>query len=108
MSPLEKQSAVHIVQRYDKNAWSVECCHDLMRALKVCLADLPSLQPCIFVVIKHPSHIQRDDVDDETLVDDPVEDKVAAVERRRETTTTGLSIFERRPEGLCGLVSFNH
>ena len=37
MSPSEKQSAVDIVQRYDKNAWSVECCHDLMRALKVSL-----------------------------------------------------------------------
>ena len=108
MSPLEKQSAVDIVQRYDKNAWSVECCHNLMRALQVSLADLPSLQPCIFLAIEHPSHIQRGVVAEETLVDDRVEDEVAAVECQRETATAGLSMFERRPEGLHGLASFNH
>ena len=82
MSPLEKQSAVDIVQRYDKNAWSVECCHVLMRALKASLSGLTSLQPCIFLAIEHPSHIQRGVVNDDTLVDDPVKEEVAAVERQ--------------------------
>ena len=79
-----------------------------MRALKVSLADLPSLQPCIFLAIEHPSHVQHSVVDGETLVDDPVEDEVAAVEHRQEMTTAGLSMFKRQPEGLRGLASFNH
>jgi len=62
------------------------------------------------VMIEDPSHIQRSVVADEMLVDALVEEEVAAVERQQqqETATTGLSTFERRPEGLTGLASFNH
>ena len=71
-----------IVQRYKKNAWSIESCHNLARALKVSLSDLTPLQPCIFLAIKHLSHIQRNVEDNETLVDTPAKEEVAAVERQ--------------------------
>ena len=62
------------------------------------------------MMIEDPSHIQRSVVADEMLVDAPFEEEVAAVERQQqqETATAGLSTFQRRPEGLTGLDSFNH
>ena len=41
--PVEKKSAVEIVKNFDNNAWSIECCRELMAALKVNISVIP---PC--------------------------------------------------------------
>ncbi len=61
MSLDKKKIAVPIVQRFaGDNAWSPECCRKLMDKVGVKLADLTALQPCIFLLIKNSTHLDRD------------------------------------------------
>jgi hypothetical protein len=54
MPPGDKKTAVAIVEHFGKDTWSVECCRELtIKALKISLADLTMLQPCIFLAIDH-------------------------------------------------------
>ena len=43
MFPVEKKAAVEIVKMFDNNAWGIECCNELMAALKVNISDITSL-----------------------------------------------------------------
>ena len=72
------------------------------------LPDLTSLQPCIFLAIEFPLHIERGLVEDEEAALTVVAARVASIEEQRATATTGLSMFERRPEGLHGMTAFLH
>ncbi len=59
MPPVDKKTAVAIFEHFDKDAWSVECCGELIKALKISLADLTFLQPCIFLAIDNPLNLDR-------------------------------------------------
>ena len=59
MIPVEKKAAFDIVNFFDNNAWGIECCRELMAALKVNLSDIISLQPAIFLAIDNPTHVDR-------------------------------------------------
>jgi hypothetical protein len=59
MPPVDKKTAVTIVQRFSDNAWGLDCCSALITALKIKLSDLTTLQPCIFLAIDNPSHLDR-------------------------------------------------
>jgi hypothetical protein len=59
MPPVDKKTAVAIVQRFSDNAWGLDCCSALITALKIKLSDLTTLQPCIFLAIDNPSHLDR-------------------------------------------------
>jgi hypothetical protein len=50
---------VAIIEHFGKDAWSVECCGELIKALHINLAELTSLQPCIFLAIVNPLHLDR-------------------------------------------------
>ncbi len=66
MSPDNKKTAVAIVQRFaGDNAWS------LMNKVGLRLANLTVLQPCIFLAIKDPTHLDRgfEDIFDEIVTD---------------------------------------
>ena len=108
MSLAQKQSAVDIVQAFHKNAWDVDCCHALTKALNCNVSDLPTLQPCIFLAMEHPSHIERGIVEQATLTSGIVEDEVAEIESQRVTASSGLLEFVRIPEGVKGLDLLNH
>ena len=79
-----------------------------MQALKVNLSDLTSLQPCIFLAMEFPSHIKRGLVKVEESDETVAEARVASIEEQQATSTTGLSMFERRPEGLHGMGAFRN
>lgn len=79
-----------------------------MQALNVNLSDLTSLQPCIFLAMEFPLHIERGLVEDEEAALTVVAARVASIEEQRATATTGLSMFERRPQGLHGMTAFWH
>jgi hypothetical protein len=59
MPPVDKKTAVAIVQQFSDNAWGLDCCSALITALKIKLSDLTTLQPCIFLAIDNPSHLDR-------------------------------------------------
>ena len=112
MLPAEKTLAVKIVKKYGKNAWNVDCCRELSSRLKVKLAELPSLQPCIFLAMEYPSHLERGLVSDKDEVVGPSNDKDAATINRIESSRLkadhGLTMFQRIPEGLKGEELLDH
>ena len=59
MPPVDKKTAVDIVQRFSGNDWGLDCCSALITALKIKLSDLTTLQPCIFLAVDNPSHLDR-------------------------------------------------
>ncbi len=59
LTSTHKKTEVAIVEHFGKDAWSVECCGELIKALKITLADLTLLQPCIFLAIDNPLHLDR-------------------------------------------------
>jgi hypothetical protein len=59
MPPVDKKTAVDIVQRFSDNDWGLDCCSALITALKIKLSDLTTLQPCIFLAVDNPSHLDR-------------------------------------------------
>ena len=79
-----------------------------MQLLKVDLTDLTPLQPCIFLAIEIPSHIQQGGVDKSQLTDATVKDKISAIKEQRETVCAVLSMFERQPERLTDMDAFWH
>ena len=79
-----------------------------MQALNVNLSDLTSLQPCIFLAMEFPLRIERGLVEDEEAALTVVAARVASIEEQRVTATTGMSMFERRPQGLHGMTAFWH
>jgi len=87
---------------------NVECCHELMQALKVNLSDLTSLQPCIFLAMEFPLRIERCLVEDEEAALTVVAARVASIEEQQVTAMTGLSMFEQRTQGLHGMTAFWH
>jgi len=56
--------------------------------------------------MEFPSHIKRGLVKVEESDETVVEARVASIEEQQATSTTGLSMFERRPEGLHGMGAF--
>ena len=78
MSLAQKQAAVNVVKRFDKNAWNVDCCYELTKAMNVNISDLNSLQPTIFLAIEFPEHIKRGIVDKASLTPSIVEKEVLA------------------------------
>ena len=53
-----------------------------MQALKVNLSDLTSLQPCIFLAMDFPSHIERGIAEDEEADETVMDVKVASIEEQ--------------------------
>ena len=111
MLPVEKKAAVEIVKKFDNNAWGIECCRELMFALKVNLSDITSLQPDIFLAIYNPTHVDRGIVYEKTeLSEEQAEDAriFEVVESNRAKANSRLSMMERRPPGLKGIELFKH
>ena len=63
----QKQAAVDVVKLFNKNAWDVDCCYELTKAMNVNVSDLNALQPAIFLAMEFPEHIERDVVDEASL-----------------------------------------
>ena len=96
--PVEKKAAVEIVKIFDNNTWGIECCCELMAALKVNLSDITSLQPAIFLAIDNPTHVDRGIVYEKpVLSEEQAEDAriVEVVESNRAKANSGLSMMER-------------
>jgi hypothetical protein len=54
MPPDDRKTAVAIDEDFGEDAWSVEFCEDLIKALQISLADLTLLQHCILLRIGKP------------------------------------------------------
>ena len=113
MSPEQKRAAVSIVEKFGNNAWNIECCAELVKELSVKMSDLTSLQPAIFVAMENPSHLDRgvEEDDDPSLVEprDPEGAAIVdAVEANRAKASSGLSMFQRFPNGMTGMDLFFH
>ena len=107
--PVEKKAAVQIVKTFDNNAWGIECCRELMAALKVNVSDITSLQPDIFLAIDNPTHVDRGILYEKPeLSEEQAEDAriVEVVESNRAKANSGMSMMERRPPGLKGIELF--
>jgi hypothetical protein len=107
MSPDEKRRAVAIVEEYGGNAWNVDCCRQLSRELSVPMSQLNQLQPCIFLAIEHPGHLDRGI---EELEETPTElhPEVVAAEAARANATHDLSLYQLKPAGLKGEELLTH
>ena len=101
MSPEEKRKAVGIVNKYEGNAWGLDCCVELSTELAIPIKDLNQLQPCIFCAIDDPSHLDRGVEEDAPLPTD-VPPEVAAAEEARNDATAGLSFYLAKPDGVKG------
>jgi hypothetical protein len=112
MPPVEKKTAVAIVEHFGEDAWSVECCGEFIKALKISLADLTLLQPCIFLAIDNYLHLDSglEEVIDKITVNAPNADEsaIAAIESVRNEANTGLKMMQRNPDGLIGIELFEH
>jgi hypothetical protein len=112
MPPVDKKTAVAIVEHFGEDARSVECCGELIKALKICLADLTLLQPCIFLAIDNPLHLDRglEEVIDKITVNAPNADvsAIAAIETVCNKANTGLKMMQHNPDGLTGIELFEH
>jgi type II secretory pathway component PulJ len=115
MAPTDKQTAVDIVKRHGQNAWDINCIHELVTTLKVPMSELVALQTCIFLAIENPSHINRGLVEDEDedsssahAVAPVINQEVAEAEANRKNALSGLSLFQRKPEGMTGMDAFYH
>ena len=113
MSPVDKKTAATIVQRFTDNAWGLDCCSALITALKIKMSDLTTLQPCIFLAIDNPSHLDRgfEEVIDRIVAGDVAtkdQAAIAAIETIREKANTGLHMMQRNPDGVKGMDLFEH
>ena len=113
MSPVDKKTAATIVQRFTDNAWGLDCCSALITALKIKMSDLTTLQPCIFLAIDNPSHLDRgfEEVIDRIVAGDVAtkdQAAIAAIETIREKANTGLHMMQRNPNGVKGMDLFEH
>jgi len=110
MSPVDKKTAATIVQRFTDNAWGLDCCRALITALKIKMSDLTTLQPCIFLAIENPSHLDRglEEVIDRIDVATKDQATIAGIESIRKKATTGLHMMQRNPDGLKGMDLFEH
>ncbi len=112
MPPVEKKTVVAIVEHFGEDAWSVECCGELIKALKISLADLTLLQPCIFLAIDNPLHLDRglEEVIDKisAYALDADESAFATIESVRNKANTGLKMMQCNPDGLTGIELFEH
>ena len=109
MLPVDKKAAVEIVKKFDNNAWGIECCRELMAALKVNLSDITSLQPAIFLAIDNSTHVDRGIVYEKPeLSEEQAKDAriVEVVESNRAKSNSGLSMMERQPPVLKGVELF--
>jgi hypothetical protein len=110
MSPVDKKTAATIVQRFTDNAWGLDCCSALITALKIKMSDLTTLQPCIFLAIDNPSHLDRglEEVIDRIVVATKDQAAIAAIESIREKATAGLHMMQRNNDGVKGMDLFEH
>jgi hypothetical protein len=113
MPPVDKKTAVTIVQRFYDNAWGLDCCSALITALKIKLSDLTTLKPCIFLAIDNPSHLDRglEEVMDRIVAGDVAtkdQAAIAAIETIREKANPGLHMMQRNPDGVKGMDLFEH
>jgi hypothetical protein len=113
MLPVDKNTAAAIVQRFSDNAWGLDCCSALITALKIKMSDLATLQPCIFLAIGNPSHLDRGlkEVMDRILAGDvAIKDQaaIAAIESICEKANTGLHMMQCNPDGVKGMDIFEH
>lgn len=113
MSPEQKRAAVSIVEKFGNNAWNIDCCAELVKELSVKMSDLTSLQPAIFVAMENPSHLDRGvEQDGDLSLAEPRDPEgaaiVNAVEANRAKASSGLSMFQRVPNGMTGLDLFFH
>ena len=80
--------------------------------MKVKVSELTALQPCIFLAMEHPSHLERGLASEEEEAMGPCNDEDAAiinrVEASQEKADHGLSIFQRIPKGMKGHELFFH
>jgi hypothetical protein len=107
MPPVDKKTAVAIVQRFSDNAWGLDCCSALITALKIKMSDLTTLQPCIFLAIDNPSHLDRglEEVMDRIVAGDVAtkdQAAIAAIETISEKANTGLHMSNAIPMELRG------
>ena len=111
MLPVEKKATVDIVKKFDKNAWGIEFCRELMADLKVNISNITSMKPDTFLAIDNPAHVDRVIVYEKPeLSEDQAEDAriVEVLESNRAKANSGLSMMERRPPGLKGIELFEH
>jgi hypothetical protein len=112
MPPVDKKTAVALVEHFSEYSWSVEWCGELIKALKISLADLTLLQPWIFLAIDNPLHLDKGlkEVIVKITANAPNADEsaIAAIESVRNKTNTGLKIMQRNPDGLIGIELFEH
>ena len=109
MPPVDKKTAVAIVRRFSDNAWGLDCCRALIAALKIKMSDLTTLQPCIFLAIDNPSHLDRglEEVMDRIVAGDVAtkdQAAIAAIETIRKKANTGLHMMQHNPDGVKGLI----
>jgi hypothetical protein len=105
MPPVDKKTAVAIVEHFGKDAGSVECCGELIKALNISLADLTLLQPCIFLAID-----SLKEVINKITVNAPNanESAIPAIESVHNKENTGLKMMQRNPDGLTGIKLFEN
>ncbi len=112
MPPVDKKTAVAIVVQFGKDAWSVECCGELIKSLKISLSNLTLLQPCIFIAIDNPLHLDRglEEAIKKITVNAPNanESVIAAIKSVCNEANTGLKMMQRSPDGLTGFELFEH
>ena len=74
------------------------------------MSDLTTLQPCIFLAIDNPSHLDRglEEVIDRIVVGTKDQAAIAAIETIREKANTGLHMMQRNPDGVKGMDLFEH
>jgi hypothetical protein len=79
----------------------------LIQALKISLVDFTSLQPCIFLAIDKPLHLDRGlkEVIDKIILTAPNanESTIAAIESVCNKANTGLKMMQHNPDGLTGI-----
>jgi len=77
----------------------------LITALKIKMSDLTTLQPCIFLAIDNPSHLDRglEEVIDWIVVATKDQAAIAAIESIREEAAAGLHMMQRNPDGDKGM-----
>ena len=113
MLPVDKKTAAAIVQRFSDNAWGLDCCSALITALKIKMSDLITLQPCNFLAIDNPSHLDRglEEVMDQIVAGDVAtkdQAAIAAIESIHEKENTGLHMMQHNPDGVKGMDFFEH
>jgi hypothetical protein len=103
----EKKAVVAIVHRFKDKMWGAECCRELMTAMNCNLSDLPSLQPCIFLAMDDPSHLDRGLEEVATTMIQAGQTTIDAVEANRKKAIDGLKVMSFK-SSLKGIDRFNH